>query len=80
VQPHIVAPEAGTIGKAIDRAADARPILANDARLLIDGPECYAAMLEIHRARQTLDPLRELHHSLRQDRVALRRGPCRPGP
>ncbi|HEV8123273.1 MAG TPA: phospholipase D-like domain-containing protein [Gemmatimonadales bacterium] len=47
VQPHVVAPEAGTIGKAIDRAADARPILANDARLLIDGPECYAAMLEI---------------------------------
>lgn len=38
---------AGSIEKAIDRAADARPIPANDVRLLIDGPECYAAMLEI---------------------------------
>ncbi len=37
----------GSLDKAIDRAAGHRPIPGNDVRLLIDGPECYAAMLDI---------------------------------
>jgi len=40
-------PEAGTLEQIINRAADARPIPGNNVRLLIDGPECYAAMLDV---------------------------------
>ena len=36
-----------TLDKAIDRAAGSRPIPGNDVRLLIDGPEAYAAMFDI---------------------------------
>ena len=39
--------QAGTLDKAIDRAAGTRPIPGNDVRLLIDGPDCYDAMLDI---------------------------------
>jgi len=48
VQPEIPSePPEGSIARAIDRAADARPIPGNNVRLLIDGPECYAAMFDI---------------------------------
>jgi cardiolipin synthase A/B len=39
--------QTGTIDKAIDRAAGSRPIPGNEIRLLIDGPDCYDAMLDI---------------------------------
>jgi cardiolipin synthase len=39
--------EPGTIDQAIDRAAGARPIPGNAVELLIDGPACYEAMLDI---------------------------------
>jgi cardiolipin synthase len=52
VNPRIPSPlenshQAGTLDKAIDRAAGSRPIPGNDIKLLIDGPECYDAMLDI---------------------------------
>jgi cardiolipin synthase len=39
--------QSGTIEKAIDRAAGHRPIPGNDVRVLIDGPDAYAAMFDI---------------------------------
>jgi cardiolipin synthase len=41
------ADQAGTLEKAIDRAAGSRPIPGNDIKLLIDGPDSYDAMLDI---------------------------------
>ena len=35
------------VQRAIDRAAAARPIPGNRAELLQDGPQAYAAMLEL---------------------------------
>jgi cardiolipin synthase len=39
--------QAGTLEKAMDRAAGSRPIPGNAVRLLIDGPACYDAMFDI---------------------------------
>lgn len=41
------ASEAGTLEKAIDRAAGHRPIPGNGVRLLIDGPDAFDAMFDI---------------------------------
>jgi cardiolipin synthase len=40
-------PQAGSLDKAIDRAAGHRPIPGNDVTLLIDGPQSYDAMFDI---------------------------------
>ena len=39
--------QAGTLEKAIDRAAGGRPIPGNEIKLLIDGPASYEAMFDI---------------------------------
>ena len=36
-----------SIACAINRAAGSRPVPGNDVRVLIDGPDAYARMLEI---------------------------------
>ena len=63
-----------SVASAINRAAGGRPIPGNQVRLLIDGPEAYAAMLDVIAERHPLDPLRELHHPERRGGPALRRG------
>lgn len=39
--------QAGSLDKALDRAAGSRPIPGNDVRLLIDGPDVFDAMFDI---------------------------------
>lgn len=62
--------ERSSVDRAIDRAADSRPIPGNNVRLLVDGPECYAAMFDIiARAK------RRIHfenYIIRSDRIGWR--------
>ncbi len=62
--------EGTAVGRALDRAASARPIPGNRVRLLLDGPENYRVMLEMIQSAERWVHLE--NYIIRDDRIGWR--------